>query len=94
MSMRVHSEERRPTNRHNAALLCVAGGAALVALVAALGTPGDRPAEPQPLMLMAAAPAAMTSLLQQPAALDFGVEWSRVSDEREVAGASIAAYEQ
>jgi arginine/ornithine N-succinyltransferase beta subunit len=72
----------------------VAGGAALVALVAALGTPGDRAADPQPFMLLAAAPAAMTSLPQQRAALDAGVEWSRVSDEREVAGASIAAYEQ
>jgi hypothetical protein len=94
MSMRIRSEARPPANRLTAALLCVAGGAALIALIVALRTPGDRPADPQPFMLLAAAPAEMTSPPQHQAALDAGVEWSRVSDEREVAGASIAAYER
>jgi hypothetical protein len=90
-----HPSADRALRRRGTVLLGVAGGAALAVLLVAAGTsgtPGDEPL-PNPRWVDTA-PASTGAAAQRVAALDAGVDWSRVASAPDEAGASVAAYER
>jgi hypothetical protein len=90
-----HSSADRALRRRGTVLLGVAGGAALAVLLVAAGTPGTPGDEPLPdPQWVDTAPASTGAAAQRVAALDAGVDWSRVDSAPDEAGASVAAYER
>lgn len=90
-----HASSDRALRRRGTVLLGVAGGAALAALLVAVGAPGARGDEPLPEPVRVdTAPASSGAAAQRVAALDAGVDWSRVNSAPEEAGASVAAYDR
>jgi hypothetical protein len=89
-----HSTADRALRRRGTVLLGVAGGAAMAVLLVAVQTPGasDEPL-PEPVRVDTA-PAPAGAPTQRVAALDSGVDWSRVGHTPEEPGASVAAYDR
>jgi hypothetical protein len=85
------SHDERALQRRGLTLLGVAGAAAAGVLLVALASPAhDGLAE---RMLLDTAPAAATMPAERLAALDDGLDWSRVERAGEHAQAAVAAYE-
>jgi hypothetical protein len=90
-----HSSADVALRRRGTVLLGVAGGAALAVLLVAVATPGPTGDEPLPAPVRVdTAPAATDAAARRVAALDAGVDWSRVSSAPEEAGTSVAAYDR
>ncbi len=94
MTQHKHHPDERELRRRGFRLLGVAGGAAVGVLLVALGTPGVELSDEG--VWIDSAPASTHEPVAHPrlAALDSGVDWSRVESASDFGPAAVAAYER
>lgn len=93
MRQDIQPSDDHALQRRGLRLLALAAGAAGAVVLVALGTPGPLPTAGERVWIEEAPPAPLPET-QRTAALDAGVDWSRVESAGDTVPLSVAAYER